>query len=272
MLTEDQIPALREACRIAATVLDEMCRVAEAGMNTYDLDQFGKRKIAECGAESACHQYQVRDLVYPAHTCLSLNEEIVHGIGRLDRSMAEGDVLSVDVCVRYRGLIGDNARTIIIGKGRPEDERLLAVTRTALERGIEKARPGNRVGEISHAVQTFVEKNGFSVVRDFVGHGVGATMHEDPQIPNFGRRKSGPKLIPGMALAIEPMVNAGSAKIEMLGDGWTAATKDGKRSAHFEHTVLVTPEGPEILTERIEPEFREIIQAKGTDVYESKES
>jgi methionyl aminopeptidase len=166
----------------------------------------------------------------------------------LDRSIEEGDVLSVDVCVRYKGMIGDNARTIIIGKGKPEDEKLLAVTQTALQRGIAAALIGERVGEITHAIQTYVEKNGFSVVRDFVGHGVGATMHEDPQIPNFGRRRSGPKLVEGMALAIEPMVNAGTYKVEMMGDGWTASTKDKKRSAHFEHTVLVTAAGPEILT------------------------
>lgn len=217
-------------------------------MNTYDLDQFGKKRLAEYGAESACYQYRVRDLVFPSHTCLSVNDEIVHGIGRLDRQISEGDIIAVDVCVRYRGMVGDNARTVLIGKGKPEDEKLLAVTRTALERGIAEAIVGNRVGEISHAVQSYVEKNGFSVVRDFVGHGVGESMHEEPQIPNFGRRRSGPKLVPGMALAIEPMVNAGTHKVEMLGDGWTAVTKDRKRSAHFEHTVLVTPEGPEILT------------------------
>lgn len=248
MVTEKQIPILRESCRIAAQVLADMCDYVEAGMNTYDLDQFGKKKLAEYGAESACYQYKVRDLIFPSHTCLSVNDEVIHGIGRLDREIGEGDVVSVDVCVRYQGIIGDNARTVIVGQGRPEDEKLLAVTRTALERAISRATVGNRVGEISHAVQSYVEKNGFSVVRDFVGHGVGKTMHEDPQIPNFGRRRFGPKLVPGMALAIEPMVNAGTHKVEMLGDGWTAVTKDHKRSAHFEHTVLVTPDGPEILT------------------------
>jgi len=248
MLTEKQIPILREACRIAAQVLADMCECVEAGMNTYDLDQFGKKRLAEYGAESACYQYRVRDLVFPSHTCLSVNNEVIHGIGRLDREIREGDLISIDVCARYQGMIGDNARTVLIGKGRPEDEKLLAVTRTALERGISRATVGNRVGEISHTIQSYVEKNGFSVVRDFVGHGVGKTMHEDPQIPNYGRRRSGAKLLPGMALAIEPMVNAGTHKVEMLGDGWTAVTKDRKRSAHFEHTVLVTEDGPEILT------------------------
>jgi len=248
MIATEEIPAMREACRIAATVLAEMCRVVEPGMNTYDLDQYGKRKIAELGAKSACYQYRVRDLVFPAHTCISLNEEIIHGIGRLDRSIEEGDNLSIDVCVRYRGLIGDNARTILVGRGRPEDERLLAVTRQALDEAISRVRPGARVGEISHTVQTVVEEAGFSVVRDFVGHGVGHTMHEEPQVPNFGRRRSGPRLEEGMTLAIEPMVNAGTHRVEMLKDGWTAVTRDHRRSAHFEHTVLVTPDGHEILT------------------------
>ena len=217
-------------------------------MNTYDLDQFGKKKLAEYGAASACYQYKVRDLVFPSHTCLSINEEVVHGIGRLDRQIKDGDVVSVDVCVRYEGMIGDNARTIIMGQANPKDEKLLEVTRNALERGIAQATAGNRVGEISHAIQSYVQKNGYGVVRDFVGHGVGKTMHEEPQIPNYGRRRSGAKLKPGMALAIEPMVNVGTHKIEMQGDGWTASTKDGKRSAHFEHTVLVTDGDPEILT------------------------
>jgi len=225
-----------------------MCDYAEVGMNTYDLDQFGKKKLAEYGAASACYQYKVRDLVFPSHTCLSINEEVVHGIGRLDRQIKDGDVVSVDVCVRYEGMIGDNARTIIMGQANPKDEKLLEVTRNALERGIAQATAGNRVGEISHAIQSYVQKNGFGVVRDFVGHGVGKTMHEEPQIPNYGRRRSGAKLKPGMALAIEPMVNVGTHKIEMQGDGWTASTKDGKRSAHFEHTVLVTDGDPEILT------------------------
>ncbi len=249
MVSEEKIPVLREACQVAARVLEDMCQFVKAGMNTYDLDQFGKKKIAEYGAESACYQYRVRDLVFPSHTCLSVNDEVIHGIGRLDREIKDGDVVSIDVCVRYRGMIGDNARTVSIGTAKPEDERLLAVTRTALERGIAMAVAGNRVGEISHAIQSYVEKNNFNVVRDFVGHGVGETMHEDPQVPNFGRRRSGAKLVPGMAIAIEPMVNAGTHKVDMLGDGWTAVTKDHKRSAHFEHTVLITPEGPEILTQ-----------------------
>ena len=248
MVQESEIPTLREACRIAATVLRDMADAVEPGINTYDLDQFGKRRLAELGAESACFRYRVRDLVFPSHTCISINEEVIHGIGRLERVIREGDNISLDVCVRYQGMIGDNARTVAVGKVSGEVARLLEVAERALGLAIEKARAGNRVGDISHTVQTHVEKNGFSVVRDFVGHGVGRTMHEEPQIPNFGRRRSGAKLVPGMVLAIEPMVNAGSARVEMLPDGWTAVTKDRKPAAHFEHTVLVTDGDPEILT------------------------
>ena len=248
MVKESEIPALREACRIAATVLRDMVAAVEPGMNTYDLDQLGKRRMAELGAKSACFRYRVRDLVFPSHTCLSVNEEVIHGIGRLDRIIREGDNISVDVCVSHEGMIGDNATTVAVGKVSEEMARLLEVTEKALHLAIDKARVGNRVGDVSHTVQTYVEKSGFSVVRDFVGHGVGKTMHEEPQIPNFGRRRSGPKFLPGMALAIEPMVNVGSPRIEMLPDGWTAVTKDRRPAAHFEHTVLVTEEGPEILT------------------------
>lgn len=248
MVAEDKLPALRDACAIAAQVLADMCRYVEVGMNTYDLDQYGKKRMMDLGAESACYQYRVRDLVFPSHTCISVNDEVIHGIGRLDRVIQDGDNLSIDVCIRYNGMIGDNARTIIVGKKEPDMENLLNVTRDALDQGIAQALVGNRVGDISSRIQKHVEKNGFHVVRDFVGHGVGESMHEDPQIPNFGRRRSGPRLVSGMALAIEPMVTMGSYKIEMLDDGWTAVTKDHKPAAHFEHTVLVTEEGPEILT------------------------
>jgi methionyl aminopeptidase len=248
MVTEDKLPALRDACTIAAQVLADMCRFAEVGMNTYDLDQFGKKRMRELGAESACYQYRVRDMVFPSYTCISVNDEVIHGIGRLERVIAEGDNISIDVCIRYCGMIGDNARTIVMGEATPEMRNLLRVTSEALDQGIAQALPGNRVGDISSRIQKHVEKNGFQVVRDFVGHGVGESMHEDPQIPNFGRRRSGPKLVPGMALAIEPMVTMGSPKIDMLDDGWTAVTRNHKPAAHFEHTVLVTDDGPEILT------------------------
>lgn len=245
---EAEVEAVRESCVIAATVLDKLCQMVEPGVTTYDIDLQGKKLLAEMGAESACFNYQVGNKVYPAYTCLSVNDEVVHGIGKLSTELKEGDNITVDVCVKYNGFVGDNARTLIVGQGSDEMTRLVDSTREALELGIAQARAGNRVGDISHAIQTFVEGKGYSVVRNFVGHGVGRTMHEDPQIPNFGRKKSGAKLYPGMTLAIEPMVCAGSHQLIEDDDQWTARTKDGKPAAHFEHTVLVTGDEPEILT------------------------
>jgi methionyl aminopeptidase len=246
--TSDEIQIMREACRIAANVLDKLCRMVSEGMNTYDLDQEGRILLQKYGARSACFGYQVGDLTYPAHTCLSVNDEIVHGIGTLRRVLCNGDIITVDVCVDYQGYIGDNARTIAVGDVPESVQFLLDSTRTALEKGIEKALPGNRVGEISHAVEKFIRPRKLGIVRDFVGHGVGRSMHEAPQIPNFGSRKQGDRLRPGNTLAIEPMITLGSPKVRMARDGWTALTADGKPSAHFEHTVLITDGKPEILT------------------------
>jgi methionyl aminopeptidase len=246
--TEDEIRPIREACAIAATVLERVVAAVGEGISTYELDQIGRRSIAELGAESACHNYRVGSQVFPAYTCISLNEEVVHGIGSLKRVVRPGDVVSVDVVVRYRGFIGDNARTIIVPPASEENERLVSATASALDYAIGFARAGNRVGDISNAVERFIKRYKFGIVRDFVGHGVGATMHEEPQIPNFGRRGTGPVLQPGMALAIEPMINRGGPGVEVLSDGWTAVTKDREPSAHFEHTVLVTAGAPEILT------------------------
>lgn len=246
--SDEDIQAVREACVVAANVLDELCRMVAPGVTTYDIDQAAKKLFAEAGAESACFNYQVGSRVYPGYTCLSVNDEVVHGIAKLGTVLEDGDNITVDVVVRYHGFIGDNARTVIAGQGTAEMQRLLDVTREALDLGIAQARPGNRVGNISHAVQRFVEKHGYSVVREFVGHGVGRTMHEDPQIPNYGPKKSGAKLYPGMTLAIEPMVLAGRREIDIADDGWTALARDGQPAAHFEHTVLVTDDEPEILT------------------------
>lgn len=245
---EAQLTAVKEAAQVAATVLDRMVALVAPGMNTYDLDQAGRRFIDELGAESACYRYQVGSRVYPAFTCLSVNDEVVHGIGSLDRVLLEGDVISVDVCTRYGGYIGDNCRTVAVGRVSPEVQRLLEVTEQAMYDGIIKAKAGNKVGKISSAVQKRVEGAGFSVIRDFVGHGVGRSLHEEPQIPNFGRPSDYQRLKKGMVLCIEPMVNLGRHKIKMADDGWTALSADGSVSAHFEHTVLVGDEGPEILT------------------------
>lgn len=246
--SDSELKIMRQACRIAATVLERLCRIVAPGVNTYDLDQEGKKLLAEMDAKSACFGYQAGNLRFPAHTCLSVNDEIVHGIGDLKRVLQEGDLISVDVCVDYRGFIGDNARTIGVGPLSEENRLLLERTEQALHRGIDQARPANRVGAISHAVERHIRPFGYGIIRDFVGHGVGRTMHEAPQIPNFGPKNRGERLRPGMTLAIEPMISRGSPQVRMGDDGWTALTRDGAPAAHFEHTVLVTPSGPEILT------------------------
>jgi methionyl aminopeptidase len=246
--SESELNIMRTACRIAATVLDELCQLVAPGVNTYDLDQAGRKLLAQFGARSACFGYQVGSKRFPAYTCLSVNDEIVHGIGTLKRVLQEGDVVSVDVCVEYQGYIGDNARTVPVGVISPEKQKLLSVTKASLEAAIDQARPGNRVGAISNTVERYIRPHGFGIIRDFVGHGVGRTMHEAPQIPNFGPRNRGERLRPGMTLAIEPMISLGKSKVLMGDDGWTALTVDGSDAAHFEHTVLVTNGDPEILT------------------------
>jgi methionyl aminopeptidase len=243
------IRRMREACAVAASVLARLKQQVRPGITTKDLDDIGRDLIAAHGARSACHGYQLHSRRYPAYTCLSVNEEVVHGIGSLKRILRDGDIISLDVVVEYNGYIGDNATTVPVGATlAPRTAELLKVTEEALALGIAQARVGNRIGDISHAVQTFVERHGFSVVREMVGHGVGRAMHEEPQIPNFGRKNSGEKIKPGMTLAIEPMVNLGGYQVKTLSDGWTIVTTDGSPSAHFEHTVLTTDSGPEILT------------------------
>ena len=244
----EAIKRMRESCTIAATVLARLKEQVRPGITTYDLDQIGRDLIASFGARSACHGYQLHSRRYPAYTCLSVNEEVVHGIGSLKRILRDGDVISLDVVVEYNGYIGDNALTVPVGAIAPRTAELLQVTEEALALGIKQAVPGNRIGDIAHAVQSFVESHGFSVVREMVGHGVGRAMHEEPQIPNFGRRGTLEKIKPGMTLASEPMVNLGRHEVRTLSDGWTVVTTDGSPSAHFEHTVLTTDSGPEILT------------------------
>jgi methionyl aminopeptidase len=254
---KQEIEKMREACKIAATVLDRLAKMVEPGMNTYDLDQEGKKLLAQFGAQSACYNYNIGNRFYPAHTCLSVNEEVVHGIGRLDRTLKEGDIITVDVCAVVDGWIGDNAKTVAVGEVPEEIQRLLKSTEDAFDYALKYARRGKRVGDISASVQRFCENRGLGVVREFVGHGVGRTMHEEPQIPNFGRKGTGPRLAPGMTLCIEPMVTLGHPKTEVAGDGWTALTVDRSPAAHYEHTVLITVNGPEILTIPETGNFRE---------------
>ncbi|MGB0369837.1 MAG: type I methionyl aminopeptidase [Opitutales bacterium] len=247
--TQDEISIMRKVCSMAATALARMAQDVAVGVTTYDLDQAGRKYMKELGCKSACFNYKVGSNIYPAHTCLSVNEEIVHGIGSLKRRLQEGDVITLDVCAQYKGYVGDNAKTVIVGKPRNErDAFLVEHTQKALHEGIQAAVPGGRVGDISNTIQRYLDRQELGIIRDFVGHGVGASMHEPPQIPNFGRRKTGPKLRAGMTLAIEPMVSLGSPQTKMLDDGWTAVTRDGSTAAHFEHTVLITDSGPEILT------------------------
>ena len=246
--TERQIVQIREACAVAAAVLQELKGLVRPGISTQDIEEAAHVTMERLGARSACFGYRMGSRRYPAHSCISVNEEVVHGIPSFRRILRDGDIVSIDIVVNYNGFIGDNAVTVPVGLLKPQWEKLLQVTEESLRLGIAQARVGNRIGDISNAVQTYVEANGFSVVRDMVGHGVGLAMHEEPQIPNFGRKNSGEKIKAGMTLAIEPMVNLGGYKTKTLDDGWTVVTADGSPAAHFEHTVLTTEEGPQVLT------------------------
>jgi len=238
-----EIQRMRRACAAAAEVLHGVAALVVPGCTTAELNSAAGSMIAKLSGKSPFLGYRG----YPGNICVSVNEEVVHGIpGK--RRVQYGDIVSLDVGIILDGYVGDNATTVAVGAVKPRAQELLQVTEKALLAGIAKARAGSRVGEISFAVQSVVEAHGFSVVREFVGHGVGRKLHEDPQIPNYGRATDGPKLKPGMTLAIEPMINAGTFEVQMLSDGWTVVTADGAPSAHFEHTVLVTDGEPEILT------------------------
>ncbi|MGH7940319.1 MAG: type I methionyl aminopeptidase [Limisphaerales bacterium] len=234
---------MRAACAVAAEVLDEIGAFIKPGLTTAQVDDFAADQIKARGAKSAFLGYRK----YPRHVCISVNEEVVHGLAG-DRELRFGDIVSVDVGVLHKGFIGDNARTFPVGGCGVLAQRLLDVTEQALYLGIAAAKPANHVTDISRAIQGFVENNGFSVVREFVGHGVGRTMHEEPQVPNFVDGNMNEKLRSGMTIAIEPMVNAGQPGVKILKDNWTVVTQDGSLSAHFEHTILITDGEPEILT------------------------
>jgi methionyl aminopeptidase len=246
--SKEGIAKMREACAIAATVLDQLKPLVRPGITTQDLEEAGREFIGRLGARSACYGYQHGSRRYPAHTCISVNDEVVHGIPSFKRILREGDIVSLDIVVWYDGYVGDNAYTVPVGPVSSAVEKLLRVTRESLDLGIKQATVGNRIGDIASAIQTYVEAHGFSVVRDMVGHGVGVSMHEPPEIPNFGRKGTGDKIKAGMTFAIEPMVNMGGYRTKTLSDGWTIVTADSSPSAHFEHTVLTTEAGPEILT------------------------
>ncbi len=238
-----EMARIRAASLIVGDVLEFLGTKIKPGVTTLELDGLAGGYIAQKGAVSAFKGYKG----FPANICTSVNDVIVHGIPG-SQALKDGDIISVDVGVKLNGYYGDAAITFPVGKISHEAERLLAVTERALYEGISKASAANRLYDISGAIQKYVESNGFSVVREFVGHGIGSNMHEDPQIPNFGEAGSGPRLKAGMVFAIEPMVNSGTYKAEVLEDGWTAVTKDKRLSAHFEHTIYIGEDGPEILT------------------------
>lgn len=239
-----EIEKIRKACQVVASVLEVIRTKVQAGMTTKELDDFAEQFIRDAGAKPAFKGYRG----YPCSLCTSVNEQVVHGIPSKGVLLKQGDIISIDVGAVVDGFYGDAAITVPVGSITSEAERLIRVTEESLLKGIAEAKPGNRLYDISAAVQSHVEAYGFSVVREFVGHGIGRSLHEDPQIPNFGDRGSGPKIKAGMVLAIEPMVNAGGCLTKVKEDGWTAVTADGSLSAHFEHTIAVMADGPVILT------------------------
>ncbi len=238
-----EIEQLRRPNAIVAEVLQRLRKAVVAGITTRELDQIAEEVILSMGAVPAFKGYRG----FPASLCASINEQVVHGIPN-QRRLKEGDIVSLDVGASLNGYFGDAAITLPVGSVDPEAQRLLDVTERALTIGIEEARKGNRLFDISHAIQGWVESQGFSVVRDFVGHGIGKSLHEEPQIPNFGSPHQGPRLEEGMVFALEPMVNEGTYEVKILSDEWTVITADRKRSAHFEHTIAITDGDPEILT------------------------
>ncbi|MGQ9499707.1 MAG: type I methionyl aminopeptidase [Dissulfurimicrobium sp.] len=240
-----EIDKLRIANRIVANILNEFLTIVKAGSSTYDLDKIAEEKIKFYGAAPAFKGYHG----YPATTCISINNEVVHGIPSKKRILKEGDLVSIDLGVVYDGYYGDSAISLIVGSDIQGAKKLIDVTRGALLAGIKEARSGVHLGNISSAIQKYVEDAGFNVVRKFVGHGIGRALHEPPEVPNYGARGSGPILKEGMVLAIEPMVNAGGPDVRILEDGWTVVTVDNSLSAHFEHTIAITAKGQEILSQ-----------------------
>ncbi len=242
--TLPEIEVLRQAGKILSSVIKELVGSLKAGMTTAEIDVLAETLMASRQVKPAFKGYRG----FPGCACVSVNQEVVHGIPG-DKIIAEGDIVSIDVGLIYKGFYSDMAVTVGVGKTDPQITRLLEVTRESLCQGIRRAKAGNHLSDISHAIQHHVEANGFSVVRDFVGHGIGKNLHEEPEIPNFGPPHHGPVLQEGMVLAIEPMVNMGSWQTRIMENGWTVETVDGRPSAHFEHTVAITSKGPEILTE-----------------------
>lgn len=248
--TPNQIEEMAEAGRLSAKVLREVGARVKPGVSTAELDRIAEMIIRMEGGIPAFKGYGG----FPGSICASVNDQIVHGIPSNSVILQEGDILSIDTGAIVKGWVGDNAWTYPVGKIPPEKKRLLEVTEQCMWAGIEAARPGNHLGDIGHAIQEIAERAGYGVVREYVGHGVGRDMHEDPNVPNYGRKHTGIKLEPGMVIAIEPMINIGTYKTKVMSDGWLVCTRDGKPSAHFEKTVAITEDGPRVLT--TEPDYR----------------
>lgn len=240
-----ELELMKEACIISAQALKVAGEAVKPGVSTWEIDKIAYDFIKSCGATPNFLNYGG----FPATACISINDEVIHGIPSKDRIIQEGDIVSIDLGAAKNGYNGDNAATFVAGTCSPETKRLIDTTRESLYKAIEQAVPGNRIGDIANAVQTYCEERGFSVVRDYVGHGVGTKLHEEPSVPNFGHAGRGIRLLPGMTLAIEPMINLGTYKVKVLDDGWTVKTADGKPSAHFEHTIAITSNGPVIMTQ-----------------------
>ena len=242
--TGRELKIMREACRISAEALKLAGSAVEPGVTTAELDKIAEKYILSQGAKPNFKNYNG----YPATACISINNEVIHGIPSKNRIIKSGDIVSIDLGAMFEGYHGDNAATFACGDISEEAKRLMDTTRESLYEGIAAAVSGGRLGDIGAAVQQYVEKRGYSVVRQFVGHGIGTQLHEAPEVPNFGTHGRGIRLMPGMTLAIEPMVNMGVSDVKVMPDGWTVLTKDGSLSAHFEHTIVITPDGPQIMT------------------------
>ena len=242
--TGRELKIMREACRISAGALKIAGDAVEPGVTTAEIDAIAEKYIRSQGGVPNFKNYEG----YPATACISINNEVIHGIPNKHRVIKAGDIVSIDLGAKFDGYNGDNAATFACGEISEQAKRLIDTTRESLYKGIAAAVVGGRIGDIGHAVQQYAEERGFSVVREFVGHGVGTELHESPEVPNFGTPGRGIRLMPGMTIAIEPMINAGKEKVKVMPDGWTVLTQDGSLSAHFEHTIAITPEGPQILT------------------------
>jgi len=243
-----EIEKMKVAGRVVGEILEKLSDIMKPGVTTKDIDEFSEKYIRSLKMVPAFLGVKGMSYPFPASACVSINDEVVHGIPNASRALKSGDIVSVDMGVIFEGYYGDAAKTYAVGSISDTASKLLKVTEMSLQKGIEKALPGNRLGDVSYAVQKTVEDAGFSVVRDFVGHGIGRALHEEPAIPNFGKPGTGIKLEAGMVLAIEPMVNVGRYEVVMLDDDWTVVTRDGSLSAHFEHTVAITENGNRILT------------------------